>query len=102
MGEAMLDLIARLSALPDGRQVWGLTSHYHLGFHSENDYRSPSFVSIIADDKRNYWIEYLMPKRIAPWPAAYVKGTAQSVDQAVEMVLIAMDKSEGWNTATSS
>jgi hypothetical protein len=37
-----------------------------------------------------------MPERIAPWPQAYVKGEARSEDEAVRMIEVAMDKSEGW------
>jgi hypothetical protein len=41
-------------------------------------------------------VEYLMPERSAPWPHAYVKGEARSEDDAVRMIEIAMDQSEGW------
>src|SRR4051794_23375922 len=66
-GEAMLDLIARLRALPDERRVFGLTSHYHLCLLSQDTYTSPWFVNVIGTD-REYVIEYLMPKHEAPWP----------------------------------
>lgn len=41
-------------------------------------------------------VEYLLPAVQAPWPGAYVTGTAHSLDEALEMILIRMDRSGGW------
>ena len=95
-GKAMLALIARLRALPDERLFFGLTSHSRLCLLAEDTYKSPWFVIISALDKRNYFVEYLMPKHIAPWPNAYVRGEARSEDSAVQMIVTAIAKSEGW------
>lgn len=94
--KAMLDLIARLRALPDERLVYGLTSLYRLCLLAEDTWKSPWFVIISALDKRNYHVEYLMPERAAPWPRAYVRGEARSEDEALQMIMTAMEKSEGW------
>ena len=96
-GKAMLDLIARLRALPDERHVYGLTSHYRLCLLAQDTSRSPWFVIISALDKRNYFVEYLMPERVAPWPQAYVRGEARSENDSVHMIITAMEKSEGWH-----
>jgi len=96
-GQTMLDLLARLRALPDERQLYGLTSHYRLCLLAQDTSQSPLFVIISTLDKRNYFIEYLMPERLAPWPHAHVRGEARSEDEAVRMILTAMEKSEGWN-----
>ncbi len=92
----MLDLMARLRTLPDTRQVFGLTSHHRLCLLAADSYQSPWFVIISALDKRNYFVEYLMPKSIAPWPHAYVRGEARSEDDALQMVVTAIEKSAGW------
>ncbi|MFA5194013.1 MAG: hypothetical protein WC740_25170 [Verrucomicrobiia bacterium] len=92
----MLDLIARLRTLPDDRRVYGLTSHERLCLIAEDTYKSPWFVIVWALDKRNYSVEYLMPDDVAPWPGAYVRGEACSEDDAVQMILAAMEKSGGW------
>ncbi len=97
LGAAMLDLLDRLRSLPDDRRVFGLTSHYHLCLLAADTYRSPWFVKFLALDKQNYFVEYLMPKQLAPWPGAYVCGEARSAERAVQMILIAMEKSEGWS-----
>lgn len=95
-GRAMLDIIACLRALPDERRLFGLTSHHRLCLLAQDTYLSPWFVIISALDRRNYYVEYLMPDRIAPWPHAYVKGEARSEDEAVQMIVTAIERSEGW------
>jgi hypothetical protein len=97
-GKVMLSLIGRLRALPDDRHVYGLTSLYWLCLLAHDTYQSsPWFVKFIASDKQTYFIEYLMPERLAPWQKAYVRGEAHSESEAVQMILTAMDKSEGWS-----
>ena len=98
IGEVMLDWIARLRALPNDRCLYGLTSHYRLCLLSQDSYTCPAFVIIWALDERNYYIQYLMPEVTAPWPQAYVRGEARSADDAVGMVVTAMEKSEGWSS----
>ncbi len=93
---AMLDLISRLRSLPDERRVFGFIQLHWLWLLAEDTMDSPWFVRFVASDKHNYYVEYLMPKAVAPWPDAYVRGEAYSEDQAVKMILIAMEKSEGW------
>jgi hypothetical protein len=97
IGETMLSLLARLRALPDDRRVWGLTSHYQLVLLAADSYQTPWLVIVGVLDERNYFIEYLMPKEVAPWPGAYVKGEARSQEQAVQMILTGMEKSGGWS-----
>jgi hypothetical protein len=98
IGKTMLDLITRLRALPDERRVYGLTSHYRLCLLAEDSYTSPWFVIVSTLDNRNFTVEYLMPESVAPWPSgAYVRGEARSEEDAVQMIVTAMEKSEGWN-----
>ena len=97
IGKTMLSLLARLRALPDSRNVWGLTSHYRLALLAQDSYETPWFVIVAVLDMRNYFVEYLMPERVAPWPHAYVRGEARTEDDAVQMIMTAMEKSEGWS-----
>jgi hypothetical protein len=96
IGRVMLALIARLRAIPDERSFFGLTSHLSLCLLAEDTWKSPWRVIISALDSRNYTVEYLMPAAIAPWPRAHVKGEARSEDEAIQMVLTAIERSEGW------
>lgn len=95
-GEAMLDLIARLRALPGNERAFGLTSHQRLVLLAEDSYTSPWYVVIAVLDRHNYHIEYLMPEHAAPWSGAYVRGECRTEDDAVEMIETAMDLCEGW------
>ncbi|HEX7839711.1 MAG TPA: hypothetical protein VF469_19685 [Kofleriaceae bacterium] len=95
--ELMLSLIARLRALPDDRCVWGLTSHMELCLLSQDTFLSPRYVVVEVLDRRGYFIDYLMPPTSAPWRGARVRGEARSEDEAVQMVLTAMDRSGGWD-----
>lgn len=95
--ELMINLIARLRALPDDRHVWGLTSHMSLCLLSQDDCSSPRYVVVEALDRRCYFVEYLMPRASAPWPSAYVRGEARSEDEGVQMIVTAIDRSGGWD-----
>lgn len=96
-GKAMLDLIARLRALPDTRRLFGLTSLDDLCLLAQDTYLSPWYVRIAVLSHTSYFIEYLMPAAVAPWPGAQVRGEAHSEDETVEMVLTAMERSGGWS-----
>lgn len=96
LGRAMLSLLAGLCAFHSDRRVYGLTSLYNLYLLAEDTSRSPWFVRVLALDQHTYHVEYLLPARLAPWPEAYVRGEARSEDEAIKMVVTAMERSEGW------
>jgi hypothetical protein len=94
--EAMLSLLARLRAESDDRQVFGLTSHARLSLLAADDYRSEKYVVIAALGRLEFHVKYLMPAAAAPWPGAYVTGGTRSINEAIRMILIGMDNSQGW------
>lgn len=98
-GERMLSLIARLRALESEHHVWGLTSHTSLCLLAQDDSSSPRYVTIEALGRRSYPIDYRMPPSIAPWPGARVQGEARSEDDAIRMIILAMERSGGWSAA---
>jgi hypothetical protein len=89
----MLELLGRLRALPDQRELWGLTSHARLVLLVEDTFRSPWRVIISALGVNSYQVEYLMPDSEAPWPGALVQGEGHSVEEAVQMTLTALERS---------
>lgn len=97
LGPAMLSLIRRLREHPDPRRVFGLTSHGRLCLLPEDNYAAPWSVIVLAINSDNYSIEYLVPKHLAPWPNAYMKGEARSEEEAVQMILVAMNNSGAWS-----
>lgn len=94
---AMLALLQRLRAMPDERHVYGLTSELGLCLLSHDTQSAPAFVKVHTVSKTMYFIEYLVPPHKAPWPQAYVTGMASSEDEAVQMILLGMEKSGGWS-----
>lgn len=95
IGLSMLHLIERLEASSDEREAWGLTSLYSLCLLPADENQSAQYVRVIATTG-HYCIEYRMPGDIAPWPDACVKGETSSEDEALRMIVLAMDRSGGW------
>jgi hypothetical protein len=100
VSDAMVSLLTHLQALPDTRHFVALTSHAGLCFIPDNSRLSFSWhlVSIFASDKQNYYLEYRMPDRLAPWKNSRMSGKAHSEDEAIEMILKAIDLCEGWSS----
>lgn len=93
---AMLALIAKLRASsPADRMVWCLTSLHRLCLLSSGS--ATWWVIVAAADESDFLIEYRLPDSAAPWPDAYVRGEAKSVEEALRMTLIGMENSEGWS-----
>jgi hypothetical protein len=95
-GHFMLQFIKRFNELFPTETIWCLTSHRSLVLLSEDNWRSNRNVIISCLHSREIYIEYLMPEKLRPWERATVKGTAGSLDAAIEYTLIAMRNSEGW------
>jgi hypothetical protein len=93
----MVPLLARLRALADERRVYALTSHCQLCLLAEDSYVAPWLVVIEPHGTPIHSeVDYLMPEGRGPWPQARVRGSAQSEDEAVQMILTAMEASAGW------
>jgi hypothetical protein len=97
LGRAMVTFLAHLAPLFEGRDIWGLTSHYHLVLLAEDDYRSAWLVRVIAQPGLGYEIRYRWSDGDAPWNEAQVSGFAATVEDAVRMVGVAMTRSRGWS-----
>jgi hypothetical protein len=94
-GAAMLSIIDLLNAKFIETKLYGLTSLYSLNLLPEDTYKSPWYVSFTTDGTR-FHIDYLVPESRQPWPNARVSGEAETIEQAIEFIVIAMAKSEGW------
>jgi hypothetical protein len=95
-GRAMLHLVDLLRAQPGGRRAFALAFPARLSLLAIDEERSPRFVILTRISTVAYYVQYLLPERLAPWPAAYVGGEARSDGEVVQMVLTAMERSEGW------
>lgn len=94
-GEQMLHFIKLINGLFPKTQLFGLTSHFRLIIQKEDSPERNGFilVSALAGD---FYFEYLLPERKAPWKDAYVRGTANSLEEAKHYLLIAMKECEAW------
>lgn len=94
-GEQMLCFIKLINELFPKTQLFGVTSHFRLVVQREDSTELDWFiiVSALAGD---FYFEYLMPERKAPWRKAYVGGVANSLEEAKEYLLIAMKECEAW------
>lgn len=104
IGKAMVKLTERIDEIFPNDIIWCLTSHHRLVLLTDNDWNSPWYViigSLRSLNSEEIHIEYRMPDDLKPWDNAKVTGTANSLDKAVEYVLIAMQKSGGWQGMNS-
>jgi hypothetical protein len=98
VASGMLRLLPFLHELCRSVDVWALTSHATLVLLSTDDWHSRWHVRIRAVSPKQYRIWYFMPEVDAPWPDAAVEGIADSPEQAVEFIRIAMQRSGGWSS----
>jgi hypothetical protein len=94
-GAMMLELIAFLNSHLT-QTVWALTSHYSLWLLSSDDYRSGWHIELMAMGSEGYRIRYRLPESQLPWENAMVEGMAKDKERALEYVLVAMERSNGW------
>ena len=83
----MLQLIAGLESVADERAVWVLLSVDRLCLLSRDSYEPPWPV-VVEWTKQGYKVEYSHNVRMP--------GHASTTEEAVERVLLAMDKSLAW------
>lgn len=97
--DAMLQLITELNKLFKQTQLWGTTSHAKLHLQNYPHTAARSYVSVIGFSITElvcYNISYQLPAHKRPWPNAQVIGEAESLNKAIDYLLIAMRESEGW------
>lgn len=93
---AMCKLIAQLRITHKSYAAFGITHMHQLALTADDRGGAQEYVRITAQDEHVYWIEYLLPSRLSPWPDAWVRGLGTSPEEAVEMVPTAIERSEGW------
>jgi hypothetical protein len=96
LGKSMLSIIDLINRTFIETKIYGLTSHAHLLFLSQDSSESDWFIAIIANGLQEFHIEYLIPKEKQPWSNATVKGATKSLDEFRDYIIIAMTESQGW------
>jgi hypothetical protein len=95
LGKSMLSIIDLVNSMFIETKIYGLTSHAHLLFLSQDRSDSDRFVTVIANGQE-YYIEYLIPEDKQPRKDATVKGATKSLDEFKDYIIIAMNESQGW------
>ena len=96
IGNAMLKFIDMINSTFKETQIWGMTSHYHLKLFPRNDCENNWLISVISSGNNEYYIEYLIPEKKAPWKYAFITGVATSLKEARTYLAISMKESGGW------
>ena len=96
IGQRMIEMIGLIDELFVETIIFGLTSHEHLNLQNQDNWNSTTFVSINSKGSEEYYFEYTIPSRKAPWQNATVQETARDLIEAKKYLLIAMRESEGW------
>lgn len=103
---AYLDVIAELRNHPATYEVWGLTSHHRLILLAEDDYESLWYVICEIHSMPRYenWkhhdlvyhVSFELPEVTSPWSRGTILGIASSLEEAVQLIILAMKESKGW------
>jgi hypothetical protein len=76
--------------------IWALTSLHRLVLLTQDDWKSKWYIIVSCFSDKEIHFEYLIPDEKHPWPDARVSGTANSLNNAKEYLLIAMKETNGW------
>jgi hypothetical protein len=94
--KGMICFIDLINEIFKKTNIWGLTSHARLVLQNTDEIESEWLVIVSSLGTNEYYFEYLIPKERQPWDSAYVRGQANSVQEAKRYLLIAMTESGGW------
>lgn len=94
--QLMISLIDKLDEIFKDTIVFGLTSHYHLNLLAYDSFQTDWFVTFIAGSDGEVYVECLLPRNKQPWPFAKVTGQAETPEEGIKYILLAMKESEGW------
>ena len=96
VGKSMLSLLELINQTFTDTTLYGLTSHYTLKILKTNSWKCANRVSIECNGDDTFEIRYPMPERLSHWLDADISGQANTVEQALDYLIIAMTESQGW------
>jgi hypothetical protein len=96
IGKTMLDFISIVNETFVDTTLYGLTSHYKLVILAKDTWKDSWFVTVQCIEDNKLQFEYIMPELQRPWNNAIVKGQANTIEEARDILIIAMTESEGW------
>jgi hypothetical protein len=96
IGATMLNFIEMVNSTFKSTTLYGLTSHYNLIIQSEDSWKSQWYIRVYCFGDGKIQFEYKMPNIISPWEDAFVKGQANTIEEAKNYLIIAMTECGGW------
>lgn len=96
VGKSMLPLLELINQTFTDTTLYGLTSHYNLIILKTDSWKCANLVSIECNGDDTFEIRYPMPERLSHWLDADISGQANTVEQALDYLIIAMTESQGW------
>ncbi|GAB3514112.1 hypothetical protein [Emticicia fontis] len=77
--------------------LYGLTSFNTLNILKTDDWKSEWFISVHGVGNDKFEFEYFIPETQRHWKNSTIKAYADSIEEAKELLLIAMHQSESWD-----
>lgn len=96
VGKSMLPLLELINQTFTDTTLYGLTSHYTLKILKTDSWQCANQVSIECNGDDTFEVSYQMPDRLTHWLGASISGHANTVEQALDYLIIAMTESQGW------
>lgn len=96
IGKVMLSFISMINDTFIDTTLYGLTSHYSLVIQRTDNQEGGWYVTVYSIGDKKFQFEYKMTETKSPWNYAVVKGQANTIEEAKDLLIIAMTESEGW------
>lgn len=97
IGQGMLEFISMVNETFVDTTLYGLTSHYSLVIFENDSLEDEWFIRVYSIGGEKFQFEYTMSKSKEPWKNGFVKGQANSIDEAKDFLIIAMTECDGWS-----
>lgn len=92
----MIEFIKIIDETFEITQIWAHTSHARLAIQPNNDELLTNYIYISNIGVNEFYFEFKLPKERSPWIDAWVKGTANSLEEAKRYLIISMKESGQW------
>lgn len=96
VGKIMLSFISMVNKSLINTIIYGVTSHDILLIQANDNCEDGWFIAIYGIGGKTIQIEYKMSEMKSPWKGALIKGQTNTIEEAIDYLIIAMVECEGW------
>lgn len=97
ISKKMLEFVDLVNEHFKETQLIASTSHQRLCIQDKEEKRSNWIIIISNTALDEYHFEYKVPKNKSPWKNAWMKGTADNLEESIIYFIQSMIESEVWN-----